>query len=157
MEWAAWQGGQLPSGCICQLVPERHGGASGCATERKANWKRSIFTPPSGCGMAARNRRNAGTGWSGGNLAQAKYRITVYPTRHLKHRYRSWHKYKRSVSSSNTTFMKQKVNAAWPIIRCADGTHGIITWHWSCWQHSFWSSKRYWDAINGQCYPSMIW
>jgi hypothetical protein len=35
--------------------------------ERKANWKRSIFTPPSGCGMAARNRRNISTCWSGWN------------------------------------------------------------------------------------------
>jgi hypothetical protein len=39
----------------------------------------------------------------------------------------SWRKYKCSDSTLNRAFMKQKANAAWPIIKYDDGTHGIIT------------------------------
>jgi len=101
--------------------------------------------------------RAAGICWSGGRLVHAKYRTTAYPMRHLKRHCRGWCKCRHSVSLSNTVFVRQSVNAAWPTIKYADGMHGIITWLWSCWQRSSWSSKKCRAAANDQCYPSMTW
>ena len=42
-----------------------------------------------GHGMAARNKSIVGACWSGKKSAQAKYRIIVYQTRHLKRRYKN--------------------------------------------------------------------